>query len=78
MHDKLQSETQYLIAFYVIMLIIGAALGFFAEKYFNGYGIYGTALWFGILGGAGFALFWIPTIIIAMRGLMEVISPYFK
>jgi hypothetical protein len=72
-----QSE-QYQLLFYIILLIFGIIMGFMAEKYYNGYGIYGTGSWYMILGLAGLPLFYIPLTPIVIYVVLKHLLPILK
>lgn len=76
--EKISDSKTNLVAFYIIMLIIGIISGWLFEKYFNGYGVYGSGFWFIVLGIMGFYIFWIPAGLIVMYAMLKVLIPLIK
>lgn len=75
--DRIKGNKTYLIVVYIILTIIGVIMGFMAEKYFNGYGIYGSAIWFLVLAMGQLYIFWIPVIMIGVYAIIEKLVPLF-
>lgn len=76
--EKISSSYEYLLVFYALMILIGLGFGWGTEKLFNGYGMYGSAIWFGFLGFTGFYLFWVPAGVIIVWGITEALIPMMK
>lgn len=76
--EKLQSKPQYLYLAYVIFLFLGALIGFVTDKYYNGYGVYGTGAWWIVIGIGGFPLFIIAALPIVFYFIIDNIIPLLK
>lgn len=78
LYERVQQDKEYLVAMHIILIIIGIFLGFMAEKYFNGYGVYGSGLWFLFMGIMGLAVYYIPAIMVGIYAIIEGLVPLFK
>lgn len=74
--DRITSNWELMVVTYIIFIFVAVVIGFMAEKYFNGYGIYGAGVWFAVV-AIEFPIFWIPAIIIGTYFIVERVMPLF-
>lgn len=76
--EKIRADITYYIVFMVIMAMFAILTGWMVEKYFEGYGIYGSGMFMVILGSMGFYLFFVPALPIVLRAMGDIIFPMLK